>query len=162
VILVDGNGSPLGCTEIAVDPFENEENENKVIFEQMRVKYRCTLQGASPRSVFAEGQPSRDCNRISALTYHAETGGASNSVMEFANSDQIERSQFNMEAIGAAEMVWNGFKNCKSRIRMRVAKNLERRYVEAFSFPQGFYSPIRPPGWSQAVGNLVFSLKYFK
>lgn len=138
-ILVDGDGSPSGGTEITVDPFENE-----VIFEQMRVQYRRTVQGASPWSVFAAGQLSRDWNRVSALTYHAEIGGASISFTEFANADPTERSQFNMEAIGAAEMMWNGFKNCKSRILMRVAKNPERRYVEAFSFPQGFHSPIRP------------------
>jgi hypothetical protein len=155
-ILVDGDGSPLGGTEIAVDPFENEDNENEVIFEQMRVEYRRTLQGASPWSVFAAGQLSRDWNRVSALTYHAEIGGASISFTEFANSDPIERSQFNMEAIGAAEMMWNGFKNCKSRIMMRVAKNPERRYVEAFGFPQGFHSPNRP----SLEGNKQWTIRY--
>jgi hypothetical protein len=75
-----------------------------------------------------------------ALTYHNEIGGASISFTEFANADPTERSQFNMEEIGAAEMMWNGFKNCKSRILMRVAKNPERRYVESFSFPQRFCS----------------------
>jgi hypothetical protein len=110
----------------------------------MRVDYRRTLQGASPCSVFAAGQLSRDWNRVSALTYHAEIGGASISFTGFANSEPIERSQYNIEEIGAAEMMRNGFKNLKSRILMRVANNPKRRFVKAFSFRQGFHSSTRP------------------
>jgi hypothetical protein len=58
-ILVDGDGSPSGGTDITVDPLEND-----VIFEQMRVPYRRTVQGASPWSVFAAGQLSWDWNLV--------------------------------------------------------------------------------------------------
>jgi hypothetical protein len=129
-ILVDGDGSSSGGTETAGGLFKKEENENEEIFEQIRVQYRRGLQGASQWLVFAAGQLSRDWNRVSGLTYHTEIRGSSIKFTQFAISDLTERGQFDMETIGAAGVMWNGFKNCKSRISMKVARNPARRYVD--------------------------------